>query len=137
MKQYIFIATLLIVCSTTANASNEITSPVPIAVHSVKPQNTFTMFRTHRQGRRAITATWEFSSSSTVTGFIVERTYEDPTDPYAYWETVGSAAFTGVKTYKITETNVFPGFLTYRIIAVLANGSTVVSAISTEHIVSH
>ena len=96
----------------------------------------FAFFRTHRQGR-GIVATWGVSSSNGVVRFAVEKTYEDPSDPYAYWEETGSCTCDGSRSYKIADQNVFPGFINYRVVAHMADGSTVASAVSTVHIVRH
>lgn len=96
----------------------------------------FDFFRTHRQGRDGITATWGYSGG-TVTGFIVERTYEDATDPYASWETVAIVAHTDARSYKVTNTNVTPGFISYRVRVMNGNTEVAVSPVSTEHIVAH
>ncbi len=97
----------------------------------------FSFFRTHRQGRAGITSTWGLTSSTDVSAFIVERTYEDPTDPYAYWETVSMVPCTNVRSYKCTDTNIFPGFISYRVKATMVNGNEIFSEVSTVHIVSH
>lgn len=98
----------------------------------------FDFFRTHRQGRAGITATWGYTGTAgSVTGFVVERTYDDPTDPYASWDIVGAIPFTGAKSYRSTENGIFPGFLSYRVTALLPGGGTVQSPVSTEHIISH
>lgn len=97
----------------------------------------FSFFRTHRQGKAGITATWGLTVSTNVSGFIVQKTYEDPTDPYANWETVSLTPCTGERSYKCTDANVFPGFISYRVIASMANGGEIISEISTVHIVSH
>jgi len=47
----------------------------------------FSFFRTHRQGR-GVTATWGLNSNGSVTGFVLQRTYEDPSDPYAAWDDI-------------------------------------------------
>lgn len=97
----------------------------------------FSFFRTHRQGKNGITATWGVTSTVGLSSFYVQRTYEDPSDPYAYWETWDYEVCSGAKSYKATDSNVFPGFISYRVVAVMSNGSEFVSAISTVHIVSH
>ena len=96
----------------------------------------FDFFRTHRQGKDGITSTWGYVGGG-VTGYVVERTYEDATDPYAYWETVALVPETGARSYKFTNTSVTPGFISYRVKAM--NGNTVVSVteVSTVHIVAH
>lgn len=96
----------------------------------------FDFFRTHRQGKNGITATWGYSGGG-VTGYIVERTYEDPSDPYATWETAGIQSETGARSYKVTNTNVTPGYISYRVIAMNGNVQVAVSPVSTEHIVAH
>lgn len=100
----------------------------------------FDFFRIHRQGRFGVTATWGFTATSeTVTGFVVERTYDDPADPYANWQPAGVPVAPGQRSYKSTDTNVAPGFLSYRVKAFIggANSYTVYSAIETIHIVAH
>ncbi len=97
----------------------------------------FSFFRTHRQGKNGITATWGVTSAVGVSSFYVQRTYEDPADPYAYWETWDYEVCSGAKSYKATDANVFPGFISYRVVAVMSNGNEFVSGISTVHIVSH
>jgi hypothetical protein len=94
-------------------------------------------FRTHRQGKAGITATWGITSAAGVAGFSLERTYEDPSDPYANWEMVSMMPHTGARSYKFTDTNVFPGFITYRLVSVMATGEKMISGISTIHIVQH
>ena len=98
---------------------------------------TFDSFRIHRQTKDGVTATWSFSSGGTVTGFILERTYEDPTDPYANWEVAGTTPSTGSRSYKITDDGVFPGFISYRVIATMSTGEEISSDIETIHIISH
>lgn len=97
----------------------------------------FDFFRTHRQGKNGITATWGFTATGIVNGFKVERTYEDPSDPYANWDIISLMPFTGERSYRYTETGVFPGYITYRVTAMYANGTEVVSSFSTVHILSH
>jgi hypothetical protein len=97
----------------------------------------FTFFRTHRQGNNGITATWGFTATGSVLGFKVERTYEDPADPYANWDIIAVLPFSNERSYKCTESGVFPGFITYRVRTMMANGSEVISPLSTVHIVSH
>src|SRR6266487_685232 len=53
-----------------------------------KATNGFDFIRSHRQGKGA-TITWAFSSGNP-SGFTIQRTYEDPSDPYSVWEAVGS-----------------------------------------------
>jgi len=100
------------------------------------PAATFSTFRTHPQGR-GIAAAWSMSSNAGVTGFYVRKTYEDPNDEYANWETVYSCGCGSEKSYKCTDPNVSPGYITYQVVAVMADGSTVGSELSTERKVAH
>ena len=96
----------------------------------------FDFVRTHRQGKGAVIS-WAVTSSNGVARFAVKKTYEDPSDPYAYWEEAASTSCNGSRSYKAKDENVFPGFINYRVVAEMADGSTVESAVQTVHIVSH
>ncbi len=96
----------------------------------------FSFFRAHRQGK-GVTATWGVTNSNGITDFVVEQTYEDPTDPYANWTEVANPSCVGDRSYKHTDAVCFPGFINYRVVAM--NGLTVVdvSNVETVHIVQH
>ena len=96
----------------------------------------FAFFRTHRQGQ-GIMATWGLTTNQGVTGFVVQKTYEDPNDPYASWENICAVPCGAGRSFKYLDLNVFPGFITYRVIAFLQFGGTMMSENSTVHIVSH
>lgn len=131
-----FAISALILSSTTFSAPA--ISPETKEVVKVKQaQNTdFAFFRTHRQGK-GITATWGVTSSAGVVSFSVQKTYEDPYDPYSEWTEVSSNGCNGSRSYKCTDLNVSPGFINYRVVAQLTDGSTIESALSTVHVVSH
>lgn len=97
----------------------------------------FSVFRVHRQGKNGVSSTWALTSEEGVIGFTLEKTYEDASDPYAYWETVTTLPASGQRTYKHTDTGVYPGLITYRVTAHLTGSRSVVSAIETIQIVSH
>jgi hypothetical protein len=67
----------------------------------------------------------------------VERTNEDPNDPYSVWVTVGSQGCNGSRSYKCCDETPFPGYVNYRVTAVLNNGTTIQSGVSVVHIASH
>jgi len=101
-----------------------------------KPQSTdFDFFRTHHQGK-GITASWGLTTNSGTACFMVQRTYEDPTDPYAFWEDLNYVACTSARSFKWTDDNVFPGYISYRIAAYQLDGSTIYSPINQVRIVS-
>jgi hypothetical protein len=95
----------------------------------------FSFIRTHRQGKKAVVS-WSFLSSN-VSGFIVQRTNEDPMDPYSVWIDVASVGCDQSRSYKCCDENPFPGLINYRVIAVMNNGNTMTSDISTVRIVAH
>ena len=95
----------------------------------------FTFFRTHRQGR-GITASWGVASGAGIVGFQLQKTYEDPTDPYAIWEDISSIPCNGSRSYKSTDNNVSPGSINYRVVAQKADGSSSASGLSAVRIVS-
>src|SRR6185295_6275549 len=95
--------------------------PVPFTVSkSAKISETkavdFAFFKVHRQGRGA-TAVWGLTSSAGVCAFTLQRTYQDPTDPYAAWEDVNSFVCGSARSFKYTDENVFPGYIAYRVTA--------------------
>jgi hypothetical protein len=98
--------------------------------------NGFAFFRTHRQGKDGITSTWGMSTESGITGYIIQRTYLDPSDPYG-WEDVCAMPCNSSRSYKWTDENVYPGYISYRIIAVSSGSPDIVSDINTIHIVGH
>ena len=109
-----------------------------VSEKNVLTASNFEFFRTHRQGRAAITSTWGITTpGNDVSGFLVEKTYEDPADPYANWEMVSSMPNAGSRSSKCTDNNVFPGFISYRVTAILLTGGSYTSPVSTVHIVSH
>lgn len=96
----------------------------------------FSFFRTHRQGRYGVTATWGLLSEAGIINYSLVRTYEDPNDPYANWETVCLMNCTNARSYKFTDNNLFPGYISYRVIANMIGGE-IISPVSTVHIISH
>ena len=93
-------------------------------------------FRTHRQGIGIMT-TWGLTSTTGITSFVVQKTYEDPYDPYAGWEDICFLPCTNARSFKHHDLNIFPGFISYRVLAYLQAGGSLMSEISTVHIVSH
>ena len=96
----------------------------------------FAFFRTHRQGK-GIMATWGLTSTIGVTGFVVQRTYNDPSDPYSIWEEVNSMSCSPLRSFKCIDANVYPGSISYRLVALMDDGNTIVSEVSTVRIVRH
>ena len=117
-------------------------SPLPVVIKKNSasqsaPASQFEFFRTHRQGRNGVTSTWGINNPGNVSCFIVERTYDDPNDPYGMWDIISNTPCTGAKSYKCTENDVFAGFLSYRVTGQLIAGGSFTSPVETIHIVSH
>ena len=87
------------------------------ATSSNKLADGFTFIRSHRQGKGA-TITWAFSSTN-ATGFAVQRTNEDPNDPYSVWIDVSSVGCNSARSYKCEDENPFPGLINYRVVALM------------------
>jgi hypothetical protein len=137
MKLQLSVLALAVVIISTAWTTPEapaVVSPVKVTKAALNPS--FTFIRAHRQGK-GISATWGISSTEGVLGFTVQKTYEDPTDPYAFWEDLCNMACEPVRSYKHTDNSVFPGYINYRVVAQMSNGSSVVSETVTVRIVSH
>ena len=127
---------ILLLSAWTMPATNEKSVSALSVTKEKKFPPEFAFFRTHRQGK-GVAASWGITSSAGVASFKLERTYEDPTDIYSEWQEVASGGCNGSKSYKCTDGNVSPGFVNYRVIAQMEDGSTIESAVETVHIVSH
>ena len=127
----------LAIASIAASPSPE-TGIVPGSEKKLAKQTyaSFSFFRIHRQGR-GVTSTWGLNSETGISGYVVQRTYLDPGDPYG-WENVYATPCSGSRSYKWTDENVFAGFISYRIIAVPTGGiGEVMSGVETIHIMGH
>ena len=111
--------------------------------HATKPVNPFEKvtaafgsLNAHRMGK-GTSLTWKMVSEDGVAGYVVKRTYSDPNDPYSEWAIVGSADANGARSYNVREDAVFPGYIYYKVIAVMQDGSTEESAPVPVRIVAH
>jgi hypothetical protein len=96
---------------------------------AVKPSGHFSFFRTHRQGREGVAATWGVPSTQGVSGFILQKTYEFP-DEYATWENVYEVNCNGSRSYGFLDVSVYPGEVSYRVLAMNGTVTSFVSGIS-------
>ena len=140
MKTQIVLLSIAVMAihSPVAVPTPTLTAGVNISTKTDKPQSTdFAFFRTHRQGK-GITSVWALNCHGEVPGcFMVQRTYEDPNDPYAFWEDLNYMPATTQRFYKWTDENVFPGYVSYRITAYMFDGTTITSDVSQVRIVRH
>jgi len=132
----IFLAFIIIANCSSASPVEKSLSGSLATGRAFSPLNgDISFLRTHRQGK-AVSVNWGVTSDEGIAGFILQKTYEDPGDPYAFWENVSSISCNFSRSYKCEDENVFPGFISYRIVIVRSNGSKTTSAVSTVHIVS-
>ena len=121
------------------NVAEASVTPVSDAVSSVSKQFTdFSFFRIHRQGKLGVTVTWGMTSGDAVAGFVIQRTYQDPTDIYSTWEDISTIAASADRSYKYTDNTVdYALSINYRVIAVMSDNSTISSPIESIKIMSH
>lgn len=122
----------------TGIIGSSISSPLPISNQEkaiqISTKSTafeFGMIHIHRQ-QDGVGLQWQVSDNSMVDGFYVERSY-DGTNYMAVGEIPGEATNSW---YRFRDAAVFPGFINYRIVAVLNDGTEVTSAVQTVRIVS-
>ena len=132
----IFATTALLFATawTSPGYNNEPADVATVSVTKIQDAG-FSFLRAHRQGKN-ILASWGLTSGDGIIGFQVQKTYEDPTDPYAYWEDVSALPCSGNRSYNATDNNVYPGYSNYRVVALKADGSSFVSGIATVRVVS-
>jgi hypothetical protein len=131
-KLTIFAIIIMVLFSIAATPIPEKANP---GKNTNKSADGFSFVRTHRQGKGAVVS-WSFSSTN-ASGFSVQRTNEDPNDPYSVWIDVGSAACNSSRSYKCNDANPFPGLINYRVVALMNDGNTVISEVSTVKIMAH
>ena len=89
----------------------------------------FQRFITHRQGNGAALM-WTVSKAADIAGFEIERSYDGE-----YFDIIGDQPCNNVSTTRYNDTEVFPGFVYYRIKAYGNDGSVEYSTVSVVHIV--
>jgi hypothetical protein len=139
MKTIIIILTGVLIVNSSWTTPSKLSLSLSAGKTEIAKANlneSFSFFRTHRQGK-GITATWGLFSNSGVTDFLVQRTYEDPTDPYANWTDVSTVECVNNRSFKVIDPNVLPGYISYRVVAMNGFTQVDISDISTEHIVQH
>jgi hypothetical protein len=123
---------LFLVISASADTGNGVKETLPGTTFF---NGDITFLRAHRQ-MKGVEVSWGVNSSDGVACFVVEKTYQDPSDPYSIWETVSSTPCNPSRSFKCYDEDVFPGFLSYRIWTVMNNGSKTVSPVTVVHIMS-
>ncbi|MBI2731390.1 MAG: hypothetical protein HYX40_11690 [Sphingobacteriales bacterium] len=135
MKRILFTAIGSLMLYSVSNASGNTTqkSPSLIVIKPAAMQCNFAFLRGHRKGN-GTSLTWGMDGAGAVK-FLVSRSYDfDPYDPYAVWEDAGTVNADNSRSYKLDDNNVFPGTIHYKIVAVLSDGSSVCSQITSVRI---
>lgn len=135
--QFLIIPAAIFITTASFNSSVVEKTEKPVVKSKTVMSTDFAFFRTHRQCK-GIAAAWAVTSTNGVIGFSVQKTYEDPNDPYATWDEVTYMLCTSGHPFeRCTDDNVLPGFISYRVVALMIDGSSVSSDVSTVRIVSH
>ena len=138
MKKIALIATLIVVVICSAFISipkTTVFSNQAATINEAVPS--FAYLKTHRFGRNGATADWSLNSNSGVTNFILQRTYEDPTDPYSVWEDICNMPCGNGRNFRHNDVGLSPGFISYRVMAMSGGTTIAVSEISTIQILQH
>lgn len=134
MKHLLFVCTAIIaVISSGFITPNEKPETGNATVTAV---NDFSFLRAHRQGK-GITVTWGVTNSAGLIGFDIEKTMQDPNDPYSVWESVATVPGSATRSFKHTDNSVLPGTTNYRITAWYADGRSSTSEIVAVKIMGH
>jgi len=126
MKTTILFAAIL--CCTQISASTLPVQPLTSVIEKKSLAPSFAFVRGHKQGKNH-TVTWGMNNNAGISNFIVECTYEDPNDTYSVWQTAGITPCTSSPIFKFIDSPVLPGVLSYRIVAIMNDNSTIVSGI--------
>ena len=127
---------LCMLCSlilfSSSSFAHEITAPKIVApINKISPvvQETFGYIRVHRQGK-GVSVNWGMNSMSGIAYFIIERSYDGE-----YFDPIHQAPMNGSKRNSWKDDDIFPGYIHYRIVCVMNDGSKVYSETDTVRIV--
>lgn len=97
---------------------------------TVKKENPFAFFNAHRQGRSTIGLMWRFKPLSNVVSFELQRSYDGE-----FFTSVIEIQNGNNSRLSWKDNNVLPGYIYYRIVANLADGTYVMSNVEIVRIV--
>jgi hypothetical protein len=117
------IAILAVALFVSTQVTADQTQPVsPLKLISAQANPNFTFIRTHKQGTGQ-TVQWSMSSNANIERFEVQSTYEDPTDIYSNWYTIGQVNNSNSNVLKFTDQGALPGIINYRVVAIMRNNA--------------
>jgi hypothetical protein len=123
LVSYLAVAALIVASSFTVNQQKQL--------NQQSVTSCFSHVNVHRAGKANVEISWSVSSSD-ITQFIVERSYDGD-----FYDNVATVNFNGSSAYKSKDVGVFPGVIYYRITAVKSDGSTECSPVETIRLVQH
>lgn len=137
-KHFLFASLVMLVLSAWAVPPTGLVNKIDDSVRPVPESKSgvFSFFRTHRQGRYGIASSWGAVTTTGITGFILQRTYEFP-DEFTIWENIYEVNAANRSRYQYLDENVFPGIVSYRVLAVNNTNPVFVSEISAVQIRQH
>lgn len=119
---------LIISGSSFANTSH--VPPSVIASLKNHANNPFGMLMAHRQGK-GITLVWSVAFPGQVAGYEIQRSYDGD-----FFETISDMPGSNNSRCRFTDSNVYPGYIHYKIRAIMYDGTIEESAVETVRIVS-
>jgi hypothetical protein len=123
LVSYLAVAALIMASSFTVSQQKQL--------NQQSLNSCFSRFNVHRAGKANVELTWTVSSSD-VTEFIVERSYDGD-----FYDNVTTVNFNGSSSYKSKDLGIFPGVIYYRVTAVKSDGTTECSPVETIRIMQH
>lgn len=94
-------------------------------------QGMFGYLRTHRQGK-GVSVNWSITSTAGVSGFIVQRSYDND-----FFEGIKDVQCNASLKFSWKDENVFPGYIYYRIVCIMNDGTSYISTVDVVRIVQH
>jgi hypothetical protein len=114
------------------------TAPVPQATIEAKVMTTTSQkssgefsFIKVEQGKATATVSWGMATTRGIKGFLVQKTDDDPADPFTSWEELGAIPCDGKGSFKFTDKNIMHGGSNYRIIALKEKNNAALPVIAT------
>ena len=108
----------------TGNASQE-----QSALSSAQVENVFRSINVHRQERDGISINWTVSTDN-INSYIIQRSYDGE-----YFEDLNLAITSVGRWNRTHDSEVFPGYIYYRIVAILEDGTESYSPVQVIRIV--
>ena len=131
MKTISAIFTMLLLAVVIGNTTNANTEKTRIAqVSSTSSSVNFGRFNAHRQ-QAGVGLSWNMVANNGIAGFIIERSYDGE-----WFEEVGQVGFQNSNHYRFNDGSCYPGYLHYRVVAIMDNGTEDVSSTEVVRIVS-